>query len=215
MLCSGFNTLHRSAFWSADFNGRSDNTDVIVLMKHFSLSWLFLLVALAGAIVALLASSRDKSRLRSEIAELKGTIDTCEYMIDYRDKKLLDSQMGTSVIYRIANLGEKYSDLFEFLDTIPPKYLSCNVHELPDLPSVRLVTYYQNRQRSNGEILPSAECKSAQILIGKKSLNVVDYIMHNGNGGASLVSPYTTSWDLPDGSFIEYEILATGFELAR
>ena len=29
MLHSGFNTLPRSVFWSADFNGRSDNTDVI------------------------------------------------------------------------------------------------------------------------------------------------------------------------------------------
>ena len=31
MLYSGFNALHRSVFWSADFNGRSDNTDVIPL----------------------------------------------------------------------------------------------------------------------------------------------------------------------------------------
>ena len=29
MLYSGFNILPRSVFWSADFNGRSDNTDVI------------------------------------------------------------------------------------------------------------------------------------------------------------------------------------------
>ena len=31
MLYSGFNTLPRSVFWSAYFNGRSDNTDVIPL----------------------------------------------------------------------------------------------------------------------------------------------------------------------------------------
>ena len=31
MLYSGFITLHRSVFWSAGFNGRSDNTDVIQL----------------------------------------------------------------------------------------------------------------------------------------------------------------------------------------
>ena len=30
MLYSGFNTLPRSVFWSADLNGRSDNTDVIL-----------------------------------------------------------------------------------------------------------------------------------------------------------------------------------------
>ena len=31
MLYLGFNNLPRSVFWSADFNGRSDNTDVIRL----------------------------------------------------------------------------------------------------------------------------------------------------------------------------------------
>ena len=31
MLYSGFNILPRSVFWSADLNGRSDNTDVIWL----------------------------------------------------------------------------------------------------------------------------------------------------------------------------------------
>ena len=31
MLYSGFNTLPRSVFWLAGFNGRSDNTDVIQL----------------------------------------------------------------------------------------------------------------------------------------------------------------------------------------
>ena len=31
MLYSGFNILPRSVFWSADLNGRSDNTDVIPL----------------------------------------------------------------------------------------------------------------------------------------------------------------------------------------
>ena len=31
MLYSGFDILPRSVFWSASFNGRSDNTDVIPL----------------------------------------------------------------------------------------------------------------------------------------------------------------------------------------
>ena len=35
MLYLGFNTLPRSVFWSADLNGRSDNTDVIRLAKKF------------------------------------------------------------------------------------------------------------------------------------------------------------------------------------
>ena len=36
MLYSGFNILPRSVFWSADFNGRSDNTDVIPLNDRIS-----------------------------------------------------------------------------------------------------------------------------------------------------------------------------------
>ena len=35
MLYSGFNILPRSVFWSADFNGRLDNTDVIRLEMEF------------------------------------------------------------------------------------------------------------------------------------------------------------------------------------
>ena len=38
MLYSGFNILPRSVFWSANFNGRSDNTDVITL----KLDWVIL-----------------------------------------------------------------------------------------------------------------------------------------------------------------------------
>ena len=38
MLYSGFNTLHRSVIWSADFNGRSDNTDVIPLKPMANIS---------------------------------------------------------------------------------------------------------------------------------------------------------------------------------
>ena len=33
MLYSGFNILPRSVFWSADFNGRSDNLDVMWLSE--------------------------------------------------------------------------------------------------------------------------------------------------------------------------------------
>ena len=41
MLYSGFNISHRSVFWSADFNGRSDNLDVIplVCMSDSSIDW--------------------------------------------------------------------------------------------------------------------------------------------------------------------------------
>ena len=44
MLYSGFNILHRSVFWSAYFNGRSDNLDVIRLkiMVRFTTAHLLL-----------------------------------------------------------------------------------------------------------------------------------------------------------------------------
>ena len=38
MLYSGFNILPRSVFWSADFNGRSDNLDVIRLNQVLGMS---------------------------------------------------------------------------------------------------------------------------------------------------------------------------------
>ena len=52
MLYLGFNILPRSVFWSADLNGRSDNTDVIRLtakqMKTFSAAYLlFVTTAIA------------------------------------------------------------------------------------------------------------------------------------------------------------------------
>ena len=41
MLYSGFNNLPRSVFWSANLNGRSDNTDVIQLLGD-RIIWLVL-----------------------------------------------------------------------------------------------------------------------------------------------------------------------------
>ena len=38
MLYSGFNVLPRSVFWSANFNGRSDNTDVIMAWALIALA---------------------------------------------------------------------------------------------------------------------------------------------------------------------------------
>ena len=57
MLYSGFNTLPRSVFWLADFNGRSDNTDVIWLKLmainsiQFSVRSLLLVIALSAAAI--------------------------------------------------------------------------------------------------------------------------------------------------------------------
>jgi len=53
MLYSGSNILPRSVFWSADFDGRSDNTDVITLNEmHFRISHLFCATALLAASLA-------------------------------------------------------------------------------------------------------------------------------------------------------------------
>ena len=59
MLYSGFNILHRSVFWSAYFNGRSDNTDVIRLHQGSNLMKYRITVftyCLAGCVIAGLAS---------------------------------------------------------------------------------------------------------------------------------------------------------------
>ena len=55
MLYSGFNILPRSVFWSADFNGRSDNLDVIHLkarLLNFRLKTLFAVMTIAAIATA-------------------------------------------------------------------------------------------------------------------------------------------------------------------
>ena len=47
MLYSGFNNLPRSVFWSADLNGRSDNTDVE--LKHIASSVFWLRLSFFGS----------------------------------------------------------------------------------------------------------------------------------------------------------------------
>ena len=53
MLYLGFNILPRSVFWSADLNGRSDNTDVIRLnqLLRFSIRTILLLTLLVSLFV--------------------------------------------------------------------------------------------------------------------------------------------------------------------
>ena len=56
MLYLGFNVSPRSVFWSADFNGRSDNTDVIRLKQmenflRFSLKTIFAFITVAAVVV--------------------------------------------------------------------------------------------------------------------------------------------------------------------
>ena len=69
MLYSGFNISPRSVFWSADFNGRSDNTDVIRLrlpsnMLRFRITSALLLMA---AIAVGLAWYVDRTRLSAQL----------------------------------------------------------------------------------------------------------------------------------------------------
>ena len=54
MLYSGLNILHRSAFWSANFNGRSDNTDVIPLtmIRQFSIRTMLVAITFVAAAIA-------------------------------------------------------------------------------------------------------------------------------------------------------------------
>ena len=70
MLYSGLNILPRSVFWSADFSGRSDNTDVIQLMKY-SLRSLLLVTLVAGFAAAYIARNLPSKTPISQITTSK------------------------------------------------------------------------------------------------------------------------------------------------
>ena len=66
MLYSGFNILHRPVFWSADFNGRSDNLDVILLNRaktirfRFRISSLLILLTISSLAIAYWSHQRHR-----------------------------------------------------------------------------------------------------------------------------------------------------------
>ena len=192
------------------------NVAVITLMKRFSLAWFFLLVAVTALGLALISSQRENALLRTEIGELNEALDSSHIKVYWRDKDLAHSRLGISLLYRMALSGD-YADLFAFLGKIPPESLSCTIMELPEYPSIRLFSYYQNRNRPDGSWLPMNQCKSAEIIVKTDSLDIVDVVMHQGFGGVmnSADHPYVTDWDLPDGTKVEYKILPTGFEPVR
>ena len=69
MLYSGFNILPRSVFWSADFNGRSDNLDVIPLKvsMKFTLSHLFIVILLITVALSWWINLRHFNKINKEL----------------------------------------------------------------------------------------------------------------------------------------------------
>ena len=83
MLYSGFNILHRSVFWSADFNGRSDNTDVIVLaMNTIQFPRLFLSAILLFAVAGCGPVNED------HFAEIGGAYSLEKFTLTFNGGKL-------------------------------------------------------------------------------------------------------------------------------
>lgn len=181
-------------------------------MKRFSLAKLLFLVTIVAVALAFLISQRENLRLKAEIVDLSGSLDSSEETIESLDEDLAHSRLGTALLCRMA-LTDKYAELLRFIDKIPAESLSCSIMDLPEYPSIRLVTYYQDRDSPDGTWLALDQCKSARIIVTNNSLGVVDYVMHQGFGGVSKVidDPYITDWELPDGTTVEYKILPSGF----
>ena len=98
---------------------------------------------------------------------------------------------------------------------IPAESLSCRAMELPEYPSVQLITFHHYRWNADGSILPIDECKSATIIVKTESLDVVDHVVHQGFSSlekSSFAPFYIWCGDLPDGTNVRYTILPTGFE---
>ena len=183
-------------------------------MKRFSIGFLLLLIALVAAVGGWLVSIRSNQLLNSEIAGLHETIEQSESMVDHQRQLLADARLGSTLLYRMA-LGEEYDEVFDFLRAIPAASLSCRTMELPEYPSVKLISFHHHRQSPDGSVLPIDECKSASILVKSGSLDVPDYDLHKGFSSISKssVAPfYVLCRDLPDGSSLKYTILPTGFE---
>ena len=72
MLYLGFNILPRSVFWSAGFNGRSDNTDVIQLKKMIRFD-------LERFVISGRIDPFSFESTRTEIESVLGEADECAY----------------------------------------------------------------------------------------------------------------------------------------
>ena len=111
MLYSGFITLLRSIFWSADFNGRSDNLDVISLKEihiklQFSIRYLFVIVFITAATLAgwQLYRHFNSGLYSDEFAErlAKGRIGVSKLGYDFLDQPHLDVVTAGSTERRIV-----------------------------------------------------------------------------------------------------------------
>ena len=180
---------------------------------QFSIKTLLLTVVVISVVVTAVALQRESSRRKEETATLKAERDKYNYMHGFRVSELADARLGTSLLYRLAKADNLYSDLFEFLDSIPPDSLHCNVSEFTHSPSIRVVSFSQYRFLSDGSVLPIDQCKCAQLLVKSDSLEVVDYIMHYGFGDTGIDPPYTSDWILADGKHKMYYITESGFSV--
>ncbi len=184
------------------------------MKKQFSITFLSVVIALVAVVCGWLVSVRSNQRLQAEIEGVRETLQQTEEMVDSQSRLLAQARLGSTLLYRMAQ-SKEYEEVFDLISTIPNESLSCRIMELPEHPSVQLVSYHHYRFNADGSILPIDECKSATILVKTESLEVVDYNIHNGFGSIkkSSVEPfYVLCGDNPDGTIAKHTVLPTGFE---
>ena len=183
-------------------------------MKRSSIGFLLVVIALVAAMIALSVSLRENQKLHSEIAALHDTIVQTESMVNHQRQLLAQARLGSTLLYRMAS-SKDYDEIFKLIRTIPAESLSCRTMELPEYPSVQLITFHHYRLNADGSILPIDECRSVAIIVKSESLDVVDYVVHQGFSSlekSSFAPFYIWCGDLPDGTNVRYTILPTGFE---
>ncbi len=181
------------------------------------MSFWLVVVAMVAPLVALGVSLRENSKLRTELANIGKTADSAEAMTHHQQKLLTDARLGSTLLYRMAS-SDRHEEIIEFLREIPAASLSCRTMDLPEYPTVKLISFHHHRENPDGSLLPIDECKSASILVNSESLEILDYNLHRGFSSiskSSIAPFYVLCRDQPDGSSIKYTILPTGFELTK
>ena len=115
--------------------------------------------------------------------------------------------------------SSKHRALFDFLGTIDPESLRCEIVDVDLEPGDKLVLYsfHSSYELADGSPRPVLERKSALLLVDTSTFTVIDVVMAEGyrtesRSGPAPMTSWDTEWLKQDGSTIKYRILPTGFE---
>lgn len=181
-------------------------------MKRNSVGVFAGVVALV-TIVAVLVLFRQNQQLNSELNTLRDAAVQAEAMAAVQQQRLSDARLGNALICRLA-LNEGDGKILEFVRAIPQESLSCRTMDLPEY-SLQLLWFHYDQQLPDGSTLPPEKCKSAALLLNPESLEVVDYVLHDGFSSVSKssVEPYyVLNKEQPDGTSVGLVVTPSGFE---